>query len=106
MAVFTIQVQSAISPFVCTLEFGQPLCYLKCKTHPCRACPYADNKSVGEPNTPLAFRRRDACHLNQQAGHRRIIVCIGQDTEKPISRVADYDTCILLILLQKNRIEL
>ena len=41
-----------------------------------------------EPNTPLAFRRRDACHLKQQAGHGKIIVSIGQNTEKPISRVA------------------
>ena len=55
-----------------------------------------------EPNTPLAFRRRDACHLKQQAGHGKIIVSIGQSIKDSISRVADYDTCILLIALQKN----
>ena len=47
-----------------------------------------------EPNTPLAFRRRDACHLKQQAGHGKIIVSIGQDTEKPISRVVDYTSAL------------
>ena len=56
-----------------------------------------------EPNTPLAFRRWDACHLKQQAGHGKISVGIGQGTEKPISRAADYDTCILLIVPQKNK---
>lgn len=31
-----------------------------------------------EPNTPLAFRRRDACHLKQQAGHVKIVAGFGQ----------------------------
>ena len=39
---------------------------------------------MGEPNTPLAFRRRDACHSKQQAGHVKIVVGSGQDTENPI----------------------
>ena len=47
--------------------------------------------TMGEPNTPLAFRRRDACHLEQQAGHGKIIAGIGQDTEDSISWIADYD---------------
>ena len=51
MAGFTMQVQSAISPFVCTLESGQPLYCLICRTPPRRACPYAGNNSYGEPNT-------------------------------------------------------
>ena len=33
---------------------------------------------MGEPNTPLAFRRRDACQLKQQAGHGKIVVGSGQ----------------------------
>ena len=37
-----------------------------------------------KPNTPLAFRRRDACQLKQQAGHVKIVVGSGQDTENPI----------------------
>ena len=44
-----------------------------------------------EPNTPLAFRRRDECHLKQQAGHGKINVGIGQWTKNPISRVANDD---------------
>ena len=56
-----------------------------------------------EPNTPLAFRRRDACHLKQQAGHGKITVGIGHGTKKTISCAADYGTCILLIVPQKNR---
>ena len=103
MAGFTMQVQSAISPFVCTLESGQPLCCLICGTPPCRACPYASKTPKGEPNTPLAFRRRDACHLKQQAGHGKITVGIGQGTKKTISRAADYGSYILLIVPQKNR---
>ena len=55
-----------------------------------------------EPNTPLAFRRRVECHSKQQAGHGKIIVSIGQDTEKPISRVADYDTSIFPITPKKD----
>ena len=98
-----MQVQSAIFPFVGTLASGQtPFC-LQCDINPCRACPYADNKSVREPNTPLAFRRRDACHLIQQAGHGKIAVGFGQSTKDSISRIADYDSCILLIVPQKNR---
>lgn len=90
MAGFTIQVQSAIFTFVCTLESGQPLCCLRCGTTPCRACPYASHKSVREPNTPLAFRRRDTCHSKQQAGHGKNIVSIGQGTEGSISRLSYY----------------
>ena len=58
---------------------------------------------VGEPNTPLAFRRRDACHLKQQAGHGKIAVEFGHGTKDSISRITDYDICILLIVPQKNR---
>lgn len=90
MAGFTMQVQSAIFPFVGTLASGQtPFC-LQCDINPCRACPYADNKSVREPNTPLAFRRRDTCHSKQQAGHGKNIVSIGQGTEGSISRLSYY----------------
>ena len=102
MAGFTIQVQSAIFPFVCTLASGQTPCCLRCGTPPGQACPYATKIISREPNTPLAFRRRDACHLKQQAGHGKIIVSIGQDTEKPISRVADYDTSIFPITPKKD----
>ena len=56
-----------------------------------------------KPNTPLAFRRRDACHSKQQAGHEKIAVEFGHGTKDSISRIADYDTCILLIVPQKNR---
>ena len=35
-------------------------------------------------NTPLALRRRDTCQLKQQAGHVKIVVGSGQDTENPI----------------------
>ena len=90
-------------PFVCTLVSGQPSCCLRCGINPFRACPYATKIISREPNTPLAFRRRDACHSKQQAGHGKISVGIGQDMEKPISRVADYDTRIFLITPQKNR---
>ena len=78
-------------PFVCTLESGQPLWCLKCETSPCRACPYATKIISREPNTPLAFRRLDACHLKQQAGHGKITVLSGQNTKDSISRIADYD---------------
>ena len=57
---------------------------------------------MGEPNTPLAFRRRDACHLKQQAGHGKIAVEFGHGTKDSISRIADYGTCILLIVPQKK----
>ena len=86
--------ESTSFPLIGMLGSGQSPHRMRCSINPCRACPCAGNKSVGEPNTPLAFRRRDACHLKQQAGHGKIIVSIGQDTEKPISRVADYDTSI------------
>lgn len=62
-----------------------------------------DFMSSTTPNTPLAFRRRDECHLKQQAEHGKMSVGIGQDTEDYISHVADYDTCILRIIPQKNR---
>lgn len=86
-----MQVQSATFSFVCTLESGQTPCCLRCRIPPCRACPCATKFISGEPNTPLAFRRRDACHLEQQAGHGKIIAGIGQDTEDSISWIADYD---------------
>ena len=92
MAGFTMQVQSAMLPFVCTLKSGQPLCCLICGTPPCRACPYASKTPKGEPNTPLAFRQRDVCHLKQQAGHGKIAVEFGHGTKDSISRIADYDT--------------
>ena len=47
-----------------------------------------------EPNTPLAFRRRDACHLKQQAGHGTIAIKFGQSTKDSISRVAEYATVL------------
>ena len=56
-----------------------------------------------EPNTPLAFRRWDVCHLKQQAGHGKMTVLSGQNTKDYISRIANYDTCILLIIPQKNK---
>ena len=46
---------------------------------------------MGEPNTPLAFRRRDECHLKQQAGHGKITVGIGHNTINSISFVANYN---------------
>ena len=49
----------------------------------------------GEPNTPLAFRQRDECHLKQQAGHGKINVGIGQWTKNPISLVANYNICFM-----------
>lgn len=51
-----------------------------------------------EPNTPLAFRRRDECHLNQQAGRGKITVGIGQWTKNPISLVANYNICFMHIV--------
>lgn len=42
-----------------------------------------------EPNTPLAFQRRDSCHLEQQAGHGKIAVGIRQSTKDFISRFAN-----------------
>lgn len=56
----------------------------------------------GEPNTPLAFRRRDACHLKQQAGHGKMTVLSGQNTKDTISRIADHDTSILLIVRRRT----
>ena len=35
-----------------------------------------------EPNTPLAFQRRDACHLKQQAGHGKSLS--GSDRARKI----------------------
>ena len=103
MAGFTMQVQSAIFPFVCTLESGQTPYCLRCGINPFRACPYATKIISREPNTPLAFRRRDVCQLKQQAGHGKNTVEFGQSTKDSISRIADYDSCILLIVPQKNR---
>ena len=94
--------ESASFPLICMLGSGQSPHRMRCGINPCRACPCASNKSVGEPNTPLAFRRRVECHTKQQAGHGKIIVSIGQDTEKPISRVADYDTSIFPITPKKD----
>ena len=51
-----------------------------------------------EPNTPLAFRRRDECHLKQQAGHGKITVGIGQWMKNPISLVANYNICFMHIV--------
>ena len=42
-----------------------------------------------EPNTPLAFRRRDECHLKQQAGHEKMAVGIEQSTINSNSFVAN-----------------
>ena len=53
---------------------------------------------MGEPNTPLTFWQRDECHLNQQAGHRKIAVRIGQSTKNFISLVANYDICFMHII--------
>ena len=61
MAGFIMQVQSAILPFVCTLETGQHLYYLKRNYHPCRACPSASNKPYGGsliPHSPFGDRMR------------------------------------------------
>ena len=56
-----------------------------------------------EPNTPLAFRRRDAFHLKQQAGHGKIVVEFGH-AQKILSLVLPtMTTYILLIAQQKNR---
>ncbi len=46
---------------------------------------------MGEPNTPLAFRRRDECHLKQQAEHEKMAVGIEQSTINSISFVANDD---------------
>lgn len=51
-----------------------------------------------EPNTPLAFRRRDECHLKQQAGHGKITVGIGHSTINSISFVANYNICFMHIV--------
>lgn len=89
-------------PFCMYAGIRTATCCLRCGINPFRACPYADNQSVGEPNTPLAFWRRDACHSKQQAGHVKIVVGFGQSTKDSISRIADYGTCILLIVPQKK----
>lgn len=57
---------------------------------------------MGEPNTPLAFRRRDECHLNQQAGHGKITVGIGQWTKNPIYLVANYNICFMHIVPEEE----
>lgn len=40
-----------------------------------------------KPNTPLAFWRRDACHLKQQAGH---ITCPGKTERHPANMERHY----------------
>ena len=59
-----------------------------------------------EPNTPLAFRRRDECHLKQQAGHGKSLS--GSDRARKILslELPTTTTYILLIALQKNKSEL
>ena len=59
-----------------------------------------------EPNTPLAFRRRDACHLKQQAGHGKINVEFGQETKDSISHIADYASTLCHYFQQKNQLGL
>lgn len=59
---------------------------------------------MGEPNTPLAFWQRDECHLNQQAGHRKIAIRIGQSTKNPISLVANFTPTLCTYFPKKNRI--
>ena len=59
-------------------------------------CPVVN--PMGEPNTPLAFRRRDECHLKQQAGHGKITVGIGHSTINSISFVANYNICFMHIV--------
>ena len=46
---------------------------------------------MGEPNTPLAFRRRDECHLKQQAGHGKITVGFGQNTKVLSLSIGELD---------------
>lgn len=53
---------------------------------------------MGEPNTPLAFRRRDECHLKQQAGHEKMAVGIEQSTKDFISLVANYNIYFMHIV--------
>ena len=90
--------ESTSFPLICMLGSGQSPHRMKCGINPCRACPCAGNKSVGEPNTPLAFRRRDACHLKQLAGHGKITVGIGQWTINSNPFVANDDICFMHIV--------
>ena len=57
---------------------------------------------MGEPNTPLAFRRRDECHLKQQAGHEEMAVWIEQSTKDFISRIANYVSALRTQFPQKT----
>ena len=54
-----------------------------------------------EPNTPLAFQRRDECHLKQQAGHGKIAVEFGHGTKDSISRIADYASAPRIVSTEK-----
>ena len=47
-------------------------------------------QQIKETNTPLAFRRRDECHLKQQAGHGKSLSNLDKAKDS-ISRIADYD---------------
>ncbi|UVQ90584.1 hypothetical protein [Parabacteroides distasonis] len=46
---------------------------------------------MGEPNTPLFFRRWDACHSKQQAGHGKITVGFGQNTKVLSLSIGELD---------------
>ena len=85
MAGFTMQVQSAMLPFVCTLKSGHPRIVRDVVLIRAGLARLPVINPMGEPNTPLAFWRRDECHLKQQAGHGKIAVRIGQNTKNFIS---------------------
>ena len=112
MAGFTMQVQSAISPFVCTLESGQPLCCLICGTPPCRACPYASKTPKGEPNTPLAFRRHSpfgggwSATQSSKLGTEKSLQGLDRIRKILSLELPTMTTYILLIAPQKNRLGL
>ena len=57
---------------------------------------------MGEPNTPLAFRRRDECHLKQQAGHEKTGAEIGQSTKDFISLVANSNICFMHLVPEEE----
>ena len=57
---------------------------------------------MGEPNTPLAFRQRDECHLKQQAGHEKTGAEIEQSTKDSISRIANYVSALRTQFPQKT----
>ena len=87
-------------PFVCTLASRQSPCCLKCDTNPFRACPCATKFISGEPNTPLFFRRWDACHSKQQAGYGKSLSGLGR-ARKVLSLV--YPTMLRLCARSFNR---